>query len=79
MFFLNTKNQLPYNISLKNTVTAYLCGICKYNKKSPPSYGLPCGPVIEACQWQQCLSNGVALIPSGGSDFNVFNSLRNLP
>ena len=31
---------------------------------------------MDACQWQQWRSRGVAWMPSGGSDLSVFNSLR---
>ncbi len=63
----------------------------------PPSYGDPCGPVIDAflyyfflnrikkknlkyskipCQKKQDVSNGFALMPSGGSCCKLFSSSK---
>lgn len=51
-------------------------GIMMCRKNLPPSYGLPTGPRIDACQCDSWLSNGTASMPSVSSKSSVRMSPR---
>jgi len=54
----------------------YEYGIIIYKKNFPPSYGLPVGPIIDACQCDNWLSNGTASMPSVASTSSALISPR---
>lgn len=59
-------HKLMTSIPQKKKFT-YWNGITMYRKNFPPSYGLPTGPKIVACQCESWLSNGTASMPSVAS------------
>lgn len=61
----------------ENTSKTYENGIKICKKNLPPSYKLPGGPMMDACQCERLLSNGTASIPSVASAVNVRISPRN--
>lgn len=44
----------------------YDSGICNSRWKTPPSYGVPSGPLMLACQMKRSCSRGLAVTPTVG-------------
>lgn len=60
----------------RKKMITYDDGIMMCRKNLPPSYELPTGPRIDACQWDSWLSNGTASMPSAASESSVRISPR---
>lgn len=71
-----TKKKNSWHTNHYKINSTYWKGITMYRKNFPPSYGLPTGPKMVACQCESWLSNGTASMPSVASTSSERTSPR---